>query len=160
MKSLRALRLLSSKPANTTPSPTFLLLCRSFYATQPEQSDPTHTPSSSEFDAENSFDSTLYELPIAASDSKPQNPIWDEKYRSKADRLVNADETHKAKLRFLKEEEDERKRRLLAKALLEAALERGDEEESDGEEEVVKEEDQKSLTVGIIAGLPMPKSLR
>ncbi|XP_062012259.1 GTP-binding protein ERG [Rosa rugosa] len=159
MKSLRALRLLSSKPTNTTPSPTFLLLRRRrFYAAQPQQSDPTHTPSSSESDAENSFDSTHYDLPTTASDSKPQNPSWDEKYRSKADRLVPGDEAHKAKLRFLKEEEDERKRRLLAKALLEAALERGDEEESDGEEEVVKEEDQKSLTVGIIGAPNAGKS--
>ncbi|KAL6201716.1 hypothetical protein ACLB2K_025428 [Fragaria x ananassa] len=153
MKSLLSLRLLSSKPA-TPLSPT-LLLRRSFSA-QPQHSDPTSTPSSSssESDSEFDFNSTHYDLPTTLSDPKPQTPTWDEKYRSKADRVVPGDEAHKAKLRFLKEEEDGRRRRVLAKALLEAALERGDEEE----DEVVKEEDQKSVTVGIIGAPNAGKS--
>ncbi|KAL6222779.1 hypothetical protein ACLB2K_006169 [Fragaria x ananassa] len=145
-----------SSPPN--PPPLLLLLRRSFSA-QPQHSDPTSTPSSSsESDSEFDFNSTQYDLPTTLSDPKPQTPTWDNKYRSKADRVVPGDEAHKAKLRFLKEKEDERRRRVLAKALLEAALERGDEEEEDGEEEVVKEEDQKSVTVGIIGAPNAGKS--
>ncbi|KAL6198673.1 hypothetical protein ACLB2K_028462 [Fragaria x ananassa] len=161
MKSLLSLRLLSSKPTTPLSPPVLLLLRRSFSA-QPQHSDPTSTPSSSsssESDSEFDFNSTQYDLPTTLSDPKPQTPTWDNKYRSKADRVVPGNEAHKAKLRFLKEEEDERRRRVLAKALLEAALERGDEEEEeDGEEEIVKEEDQKSVTVGIIGAPNAGKS--
>ncbi|KAL6129478.1 hypothetical protein ACLB2K_072828 [Fragaria x ananassa] len=146
-----------SSPPNPPP---FLLLLRRSFSAQPQHSDPTSTPSSSsESDSEFDFNSTQYDLPTTLSDPKPQTPTWDNKYRSKADRVVPGDEAHKAKLRFLKEEEDERRQRVLAKALLEAALERGDEEEEeDGEEEVVKEEDQKSVTVGIIGAPNAGKS--
>lgn len=159
MKALRALRILSSKPNKAPLNPTFF---RRFYAAQPQEANPTHPPSSSESDAENGsdsvFDSTHYDLPNTGSDSMPQTqPIWDDKYRRKADKLIPGDEAHKAKLKFLKEEE-EKKRRMLAKVLLEAALERGDEEESDDEDKVVKEEDQKSLTVGIIGAPNAGKS--
>ncbi|TQD98363.1 hypothetical protein C1H46_015964 [Malus baccata] len=158
MKALRVLRTLSSKPSKTPLNPASFF--HRFYAAQPQEDDSGHNPpfSDSENGSDSVFDSTHYAIPSIGSDSKPETPrkpTWDNKYRSKANKLIGVD-THKEKLRRL-EEEEEQKSRVLAKALLEAALERADDEES-GEEEMVKEDDQKALSVGIIGAPNAGKS--
>ncbi|KAM1045079.1 hypothetical protein ACFX2A_036944 [Malus domestica] len=159
MKALRVLRTLSSKPSKTPLNPASFF--HRFYAAQPQEDDSGHNPSfsDSENGSDSVFDSTHYAIPSIGSDSKPETPrkpTWDNKYRSKANKLIGVD-TPKEKLRRL-EAEEEQKSRVLAKALLEAALQRADDEESGEEEEMVKEEDQKALSVGIIGAPNAGKS--
>ncbi|KAL7197875.1 hypothetical protein ACSBR2_020404 [Camellia fascicularis] len=165
MKALRALRtftiLSSSIPTKTHLNST--LLCR-FYASQPQQHNPTPTASEDDENGDSVFDSSEYTLPNIGLDSGPEiapKPAWDENYRAKANRAIFGEETQIQNSRILvKEEEKRRRAAALAKALLEAALERPDEEEGEEEEEdvVVKEEDQKSLSVGIIGAPNAGKS--
>lgn len=149
MKALRVLRTLSLKPQNNPFYPTLLYR---LYSAQPQEDDSANNPAFS--DSDSVFDSTHYAIPSLGSEAStqgPQQPIWDEKYRQKADTLVFGKEKQKEKLKALKEEEKKKKSRALAKVLLESALEAADDDED--EEIVVEEEDQKSLSVGIV-GVP------
>ncbi|XP_028787103.1 GTP-binding protein ERG-like [Neltuma alba] len=162
LRSLRTLRTVSSTPHNNLCAlkPSFL---RRFYSAEPEQEEVTQptTYPESENDPDSVFDSSHYEIPnISDTDAhaqQQQQPIWDRKYRARADELIFGKEITQGNLRFEEEEEDdENRRRVLAKALLEASLEKGDSEDED--ESVVKEEDQKSLAVGIIGAPNAGKS--
>ncbi|THG23643.1 hypothetical protein TEA_015339 [Camellia sinensis var. sinensis] len=163
IETLRALRtftiLSSSIPTKTHLNST--VLCR-FYASQPQQHNPTPTASEDDENGDSVFDSSEYTLPNIGLDSGPEiapKPTWDENYRAKANRAIFGEETQIQNSRILvKEEEKRRRAAALAKALLEAALERPDEEEEEEEDVVVKEEDQKSLSVGIIGAPNAGKS--
>lgn len=162
MKSLTALRALSaltgipsSAAAAAAAATTFSYR---FYSAQPQADLSSSTaPGSSDSDAYDNdavFDSSHFTLPGASPDTKtlPQ-PTWDEKYRSRADKLLFGEEIpQKGRLRISVDEEENRQR-VLARALLEAAIEAADDEDM-----TVKEEDQKSLAVGIIGAPNAGKS--
>ncbi|XP_027361602.1 GTP-binding protein ERG [Abrus precatorius] len=142
MKAVRTLKrsLCSTSSLSYNNSATIF---RAFFSAQPQH----HS------DTDSVFDSSNYAIEAHHEDPKP---MWEEKYRARADQVIFGEEGPKGKLK-LKEEEDERRRRVLAKALLEAALDNREEEEAE-EKGVVAEEDQKSLTVGIIGAPNAGKS--
>ncbi|XP_054809704.1 GTP-binding protein ERG-like [Prosopis cineraria] len=160
LRSLRILRTLSSTPHNNL-CPLERSFLRRFYSAEPEQEEVTQptTYQGSENDSDSIFDSSHYEVPNISDTSahahRQQQPIWDRKYRARADEMLFGKEIPQGNLRF-REEEEENRRRVLAKALLEASLEKGDSEDED--EHVAKEEDQKSLAVGIIGAPNAGKS--
>ncbi|KAK4759687.1 hypothetical protein SAY87_022818 [Trapa incisa] len=161
MRSLAALRALSALVRIPSSAATTSFSRRLYSAqSQADLSSSTTTASSDSeaYDNDDVYDSSHFTLPGAAPDAKtlPQT-TWDEKYRTRADKLLfGEDTTKRGSLRTSVDEEDNRQR-LLARALLEAAVEAVDHEDAE-EGMTVKEEDQKSLSVGIIGAPNAGKS--
>lgn len=163
MKSLRALSGLSRIPSPAAAAVAAGFFSRRFYSAQPQADLPSSSaPCSSDseaYDNDAVFDSSQFTLPGTSADDTRNitQPTWDEKYRSRADKLLFGEETpQKGRLRILVDEEENRQR-VLARALLEAAIEAADDEEAE-EQLIVKDEDQKSLAVGIIGAPNAGKS--
>ncbi|KAL3523146.1 hypothetical protein ACH5RR_015980 [Cinchona calisaya] len=163
MRSIRALRLLTSISSKLQKTHLNYPFLQRFYTAESQQEFPTSSTEEEDDNSSSVFDSSEYNLSLnlcndsEAEKVKDGNPTWDEKYRDRVKSKVFGEEIKSS--RILKRSEERKKNAaVLAMSLLDTAVRWQDKEEEEEEVKEVKVEDQMSLTVGIIGAPNAGKS--